>query len=95
MIITAAADIVDADDMSMMQARGNLGLAQETLAKIRIHQQCRRHDLQRDFAIHRFLDRQIHRGHAAAAKLAQQAVSGNFYHVGTLPMPNAALQRGG
>ena len=93
-IVAAAADIVDADDVAMMQARGDLGLAQEALAKIRIDQQGRRHDLQRDFAIHRFLDRQIHRGHAAAAKLAQQAVSWNFNHVGTLSMPNAALQRG-
>ena len=53
----------------------------ETLAEIRVCQQRRRHDLQRDLAVHRLLDRQVDRRHAAAPKLAQQSVAGNLDHV--------------
>ncbi len=92
-IIADPADVVDTDDMAMVQPRGDLGLAQESLAKVRIDQQGRRHDLERDFAVHGFLDRQIHGSHAAAPELAQQSVSGNFDHEGSVSMHNAALQR--
>ena len=80
-VVADAADIVDADDVTMVQARGDARLAQEALAEIRIGQQRRRHDLERNFALHRFLQRQVNGRHAAAAELAQDAVSGYFDHV--------------
>jgi hypothetical protein len=66
---------VDADDVAMVQLRRDARLAQEAFGKIRIGEQRRRHHLERDFALHRFLQGQIHGGHAAAAELAQDFVA--------------------
>jgi hypothetical protein len=76
-----SADIMDADDVTMVQARGDPRFTQEALAEVGVDQQRWRHDFERDFALHRFLQRQVDGRHAASAELAQDAVSGNFDHV--------------
>ena len=85
-VVAGAADVVDADDVAMVQLRGDFRFAQEALAEIRIGEQRRRHDLQRDFAIDRFLHREIDGRHAAAAELAQQTVAGDLDHVTVISM---------
>ena len=70
-VVAGAADVVDADDVAMVQLRDDFRFAQEALAEIRIGEQRRRHDLQRDLAIDRFLHREIDGRHAASAELAQ------------------------
>ena len=80
-VVAGAADVMDADDVAVVQLRGDLRFAQEALAEIRIGEQRRRHDLQRDLAVDRFLHRQIDRRHAATAELAQQTVAGDVDHV--------------
>jgi hypothetical protein len=81
MQVAGVADVMDAHDVAVMQLGGDARFAQEAFAEVRIDEQRRRHHLERDFAVDRFLDRQIDRRHAAAAELAQHAITGNLDHV--------------
>ena len=72
------ADVVDADDVPVRQARGGASFAHETFGGHRVLGQARREQLQGDFAAERFLDGKVDAGHAAEAELADDAVTGNL-----------------
>src|SRR4029079_11378523 len=93
-VLAGAADIVDADDVAMMQLRDDLRFAQEALAEIRIGEQRRRHDLQRNLAIDRFLHREIDGRHAASAELAPETVASDLDHVTVTSYGNLRSPRG-
>ena len=88
-IVARAADIMHADDIAVMQLGCDPRLAQEAFAEIRIGQQGRRHDLERDIALDRFLGGQVHGRHAATAELALDVVAGDYDHVAIM-FPQAA-----
>ena len=73
--VGGAADFVDRDDVRVLQARDGAGLLLEAgngFVGRRLQ------DLHRHRSAQRRLDRQIHRGHAAAAERAHQAMPGDF-----------------
>ncbi len=80
-IVAGAADIVDADDMAVMQARSDLRFAQEAFAEFGSASNAGDMIFSATSRSTRFLHGQIDRCHAAAAELAQKSVTGNLDHV--------------
>lgn len=78
--ITHPSDVVHLHHVRVLELGRDSGFAQEALTELLVAEQGGRHHLQRHFALHRFLQGQIHGGHAATAERSQDAVSGNFDH---------------
>ena len=68
--IVSLFDGVDRNDVRMIQLRGRLGFAQESLPDVGAEAQLRRQDLDRDLALETFVSRAIHDPHTATTDLA-------------------------
>src|SRR5713226_3263510 len=70
------ADVIYCIDVRMREFGNDLGLAYEALAERGIGRpELRKHDLERHFAFHALLNREINVRHAAAPKLAHDSVT--------------------
>ena len=69
------APVVDRDDVRVVEVRGGLGLAPESLDERRLACELGEERLQRDQAIERLVAREVHLGHATLRDLALDPIS--------------------
>ncbi len=93
--LAVVAEVINAGDVAVPQRRGGAGLAHESLPGVRMVEQRRVDDLERDLATQVHVERLVRDSHRAAAQFPRRAVgapqhfvvleaAGRFGHVGRI-----------